>query len=188
MTTAQFEDFQKGQQNPLQGEGQVRPSIMSRIATSQDLGRATGIADPERWLGQFGYGSKGDEVQTLQRDMQEVIVENVASDMERMTLTPVSDRDLALLTAKVPDKDSQPYTWLAFTLNDYGALLEKNVNKAVANGVISQEAGERAIEKNYHDVFLGARQNDISPKRLEAMGFPPAKIREYLQKVQEGTF
>ncbi|HUW13878.1 MAG TPA: hypothetical protein VM537_29410, partial [Anaerolineae bacterium] len=169
------------------------PDVVGRILNSDVINEATGAFDVQRWLGTLGYGPKGDEVQDVQRDMGTVLIQGMAANLETMEAKPVSDFESRMAQLPVPDANTQPYGWVAWSANTYRPAAEREMNMAIAETrAAGQEEKAAAQEAKRDEILLNSDKNTVRAalkhgyplKDLVKAGVDPELI-EYLQDLKE---
>lgn len=124
------------------GQGVTKPDLVVDIFTAGGgdlLHDATGVLDPDRWTGVFGYSltggnEKGDQIQSLQKNFSTALIDGTGARMEEINLKPMSDPDRKFLGEDLPTANTQPYGWVDWGVNRYRALLNKKFDEGIAAG------------------------------------------------------
>lgn len=138
----------------------AKPMLLTQILGSEFLEPATGVLDPERYAGAFGYGDKGDDIQPLHMKMDDVALDTMKANLEGLGAKP-TDKDMEVAFRSVPDKNSQPYTWAVWARDMYMPMFEKAANRGIEAGTFTQE--QKLARTQELQTTIAAAINRYSP-------------------------
>jgi hypothetical protein len=123
-----------------------KPDIVSSVITDKNLEAGTGLFDPRQWLGRLGIdmpviGKKGEgeKIQQVQGKMADIGLDAVKSNLEGLGAQP-TDKDMDVAFASIPDRFSQPSTWVVWARDMYLPMLDKAFVKAEKAGTLDKPA------------------------------------------------
>lgn len=148
------------------------------------LDQAVGFG-PGRFAGEFGLGPDGEAVQSLQRNINTVMVDNLVPALKEAELKPVSDTDMKVIKSKFAQLGTQPFGHVEFVTNDYRKIWDRQFDRGIADGTHTQAQKDAYMDRLDNGVIRAAIQWDVPKQVLIQNGVNPEIIAIYEKKLEE---